>query len=638
MRKLLGLLLALAACQAHRPAVVPVATPAALPAQPWATTIADRLYARQVLSAAGRDDLKRRIAAGQLAATYLLPGSGNTFADKEVDPATVLTFCAQAFQAELLYRLEPSARGKELLGSPDLYIAGQALDTAAIRTQQQKMTAALQQVHGDTAALWRQLASPGQLLEERIPAEDSLITRGWTIYPPLGRVDSVLPRIAESRSVFGKTRTRTARDLYELGLATRPHYELLRQELASGQLSAEGEVCQRAAQLALEAVSYPTRRLAFDSVLTRLAQAGVLPAAAYERALADSALLKQLKLFDLLPYCRHAKVLELPTLPRSPRLFYPRLLAEVAAVWPAFHYTAVRVSLTEHAEKYTAYVEQRVALAFTANGRQYASTFQQGYRSDERRRVADVSEDFALLINQWLRDQGAPQRLYLAYTPDAESVYGHERQGFLLLTPQQRAAWGLAAYFLSPTPADTRFTSGYIEKALSLYQRLGLFAKLTPRELAAGRRQALRGEVSSYVGLLRCFPRLVAETGGEDAEEPRAYAKALAQVAACTRGAFQPTRIHDSFSGEQGRQQLSRLSFTCRSRQYKATLTSSLGWMDFGFTKLVERAVRENTNGRLYYLGEGDETGAYVFLTAAQAAMLHKAQPGFFTEAAQKAE
>jgi hypothetical protein len=159
---------------------------------------------------------------------------------------------------------------------------------------------------------------------------------------------------------------------------------------------------------------------------------------------------------------------------------------------------------------------------------------------------------------------------------------------------------------------------------------LGLFEGLSPAELAESRRQALSGEASSHLDLLRSFPRLVVEIGGEDAEEPHAYAHVLARVAAATRGAFRPTSVHDDFLGQQARKQKSAFSFACGARRYKASFISDLGWMDLGFVGLVERAVRDNTAGRLYYLGDGDETGLYCFLTPTQATALRQAQPKLF--------
>jgi hypothetical protein len=604
-------------------------------AQPWAATIADRLYERQLLNADGRDVLKQRIATQQLAVDYELPGSNNRFVYRQVGPATVLAFCVQAFQAEFAYRTI-GGRGDEL--SSDLYIAGQAPpDSAAIRAARQRFTQLLQAVHGDTAALFRQLASPGQLLEEKIPAEDSLIQTGWTIFPPLGRPDSLPHPIADSRSVFGKTRTRTARDLYELGLVTSPQYAVLRRELAGGELTADIAVCERAAQLALDAVTYSTRRAAFDSLQTRLTAAGVLPPAGRAHLLADSLALRSLAPFDLLPYCIRTRVMALDSLPADAHQRYPRLLAAVAAIWPAFRYADVQVRV--HEKRRFGSREQLATLAFRAGGRRYAATFVEDYNLDlprypatRQRPLHYLPDELVSLLNQYLRDQGSPMRLYLA-SPENDPTLTDMREALLLLTPAQRAAWGPASQLLDgPPQPDTLFTSARIERALTLYQRLGLLAGLSAAELAEGREQALSGTVSSYAALLACFPRLVVYTGGEDAEQPQAYAHALRQVAAATRGAFRPTRIHDTFAGETGRKQHSSLSFVAGGRHYRTALVSDLGWMINNFTDLVQRAVRETTSGQLYYLGYGDETGLYLFLTAAQAATLRRAQPALFRE------
>ncbi len=616
MARYLLLLICLVACHAQPERQVKTATTGAIGLS-WGIGIADKLYARQVLSAAGRDELHRLMRANELNVYYNLPADETSYPHQAIDPATVLTFCAQAFQSELYYRA----------GLDDV-------SRTSRPAQQSKLKAALNHGQPDTAAL-RQLLSPGQLLETKIRAEDSVSRGGWTIYPPLGANPAHPPYVAATRSVFGKTRTRTAQDLLQLGLLTAAQHRLLAAELAAGQLTTEEQVCQRAATLALDVAVYPVRRVAFEKLLTKLHQTGLVSAAKQQRALADTQLTKTFALFDVLPYCAHAQILNLHKLPQDPQHLYPQLLTAVTYSWPAFQPTQVQAHLTEHDTGAGAVLEQQVELAFMASGRHYATKFTQGYRRKDGQQTspaagAEIGENFQAGINQWLRDQGLPERLYLATTPDAQSVYGRDRVGLAMMTPAQRDAWGSSMYFLSLEAQASEFTSSYVEEALALYQRIGLFKGLTESELVAGRHQALSGEATSYIELLRCFPHLLADTGGEDAEEPQAYAKALAQVAAITRGAFRPTHVHDSFMGEQSRKQQSALTFSCGGRQYQATFTSDLGWMDDDFVDLVRRAVRENTaGGQLYYIG-GDEASSFLFLTAAQASVLRKAQPTLF--------
>lgn len=620
------LLLLLAACQVQRSApVLPAATAPVAPASAWAATIADRLYERQILSAAGRDTLKQRIEGRALWATYRAPGRDDEYADTLTDPATVLVYCSELFQQEFFYRLD-FGRGFSPLS-----------DSATARLRQ-RFAAALHDTHGDTAAAMRQLASPQQLIEGRIRAEDSLSQRGWTIYPPLSALPSVsAPGIAESRSVMGRTRTRTARDFYELGLVSAPQYAVLRHELATGQLTDEQQVSARAAALALEAVSYPMRRQVYDSLLARLTDAGVLPAAQRPRLLADSLAVRDLALFDILPYCARTRVLRLDSLPADAQQRYARLLATIVAIWPGFRYTDVQVRV--RAQRRYGSRAQLATLAFRAAGRRYATTFVQDYNLDmpkqntvQQRPLHYLPNEFVALLNQCLRDQGSPARLYLA-SPENDPSLLDMRAGLLLLTPAERAAWGPASRLLDgPPQPDTLFTSARIAQAVALYQQLGLLAGLSPAKLAQGREQAFSGTIGSYTALLNCFPGLAVSTGGEDAEAPQAYAQALRQVAAATHGAFRPTHIRDTFAGEIGRKQHSALSFVAGGRHYHAALTSDLGWMINDFTSLVQRAVHETTGGRLYYLGYGDETGLYLFLTATQAAALRRAQPTLFRE------
>jgi hypothetical protein len=579
----------------------------------WAATIADRLYERQILSKAGREELKRQLVDGRLFDTYSLLGSSRDRVVNGATPAAVLRFCVQAFQTAQMQR-----------------------SGSLTERQERQLQAALRKTPVDTAALLRQFTSPGAAVEQAIREEDPPVrpTSGWTIYPPLtsGAGNGRQDLIAATRSAFGKTRSRTARDLYDLGLLTQPDYEQVQQELAAQQLLNEADVCQLAAQLALVRATYPARRAAFDSLLLRLRQVNVLTASGQQRALADARVTKMLTLDALLPYCQLVRVLK--NLPCKPPQLYPQLLAEVAELLPAFRYTDAQARLTE--KPLEGGTSQELLLSFTAGGRRYAHHLRLGWQPSKPLPNADkepyIDSDALAGINQWLRDQAAPERLYLAYlnTNVKEKDKNLPRYALVLLTPAQLAAWGEPGAFSGPEPVAEQPTSEDIEQALAFYQQLGLFEGLTPAELADGRRQALSGEASNHLDLLRSFPRLVVEVGGEDAEEPHAYARVLARVAAATRGAFRPANVQDDFPGQQARKQKSSFSFACNTRRYKASFTSDLGWMDLGFVGLVERAVRDNTAGRLYYFGDGDETELYCFLTPTQATKLRQTQPELF--------
>ena len=575
----------------------------------WVTTIADRLYERQLLNKAGREELKQQLRDGQLGGPYTLPGTARYGQLPAAMPAAVLQFCAQAFQAAQLQR-----------------------SVVLTERQERQLEEALRKTPVDTAALQRRF-NPNLAIEQAIKAEDppvrSPAAQGWTIYPPLS-AQPQKDQIAATRSVFGKTRTRTARDLYELGLLSQPDYARVQQALAAQQLATEAAVCQLAAQLAMARATLPARRVAFDSLLLRLQQANVLTASGQQRALADSRVTTELGLDALLPYCQPVRVLQ--GLPRDPQRLYPQLLAEAAALLPTFRYTDAQAKLTE--TPLDQGVTQELTLSFEASGRRYANHLRLGWQPlrppAPARQSPYLDANGLASINQWLRDQHAPERLYLAYLNINSEEPDLPQYALALLTPAQLAAWGEPGSFAGPEPTAGQLTSTRIEEALALYQRLGLFESLPPAELAEGRRQALSGEASTHLDLLRSFPSLVVEMGGEDAEEPQAYANTLARVATATRGAFRPASVQDNFLGQQARKQKSTLSFACGARHYRTTFVSDLGWMDWGFVTLVERAVRENTTGRLYYLGDGDETGLYWFLTPAQATALRQAQPELF--------
>ncbi|WP_277232710.1 hypothetical protein [Hymenobacter sp. YC55] len=592
-------------------------------------SIPEELYQRQILSAAGRDELLTRMRLGKLRIQEQDELTQTIEEESSNSPAAILAFCAEAFAAEFDYRtLDTEAMTVALASASD--------STSDIKSSEAKTKyeQAQQRFKGDTAAFqqWYYEQLPARLkIEQAIAAEDSMLQMGWTIYPPLTQ-PALHHWIHEKRSVLGKTRTRTVQDLYELNLIDATAYKQLQSLLKQDRLPTEVQVCQKAAELALHHAKYAKNKAKQLRWLQRLQQAGLLSDSQHLRLLREYQPYQLKEPFELLAYCEHSQIIDLRHMSRKPQELYPILFAKLSTVLPNFHFTDLKVTVAvkdDHSDLLT----QNVTISFWADGRLYENTFFQAYQRKDGTDPtsplgAEVGEYFHQSINRWLADQNSLLRLYQAHTPDAQSIYGNERLGLIALTNEQRKLWGTKSYFLSSESHDNRFTSVNIEKLIIWYQKLGLLSHLSPTQLAEGRQEALRGEKTDFAQVLSCFPNVIYELDWESANPPYPYDRVTRRFAAISRGAFVPVDVQDGFGATYPEKERVSFGFQLRQQTYRTQLKVQSDWLDSEFFELIKRAMQEQYgNGNFYPCLAGE---AYIFLTPQQYTDLQKAQPELF--------
>ena len=390
-------------------------------------------------------------------------------------------------------------------------------------------------------------------------------------------------------------------------------------------------MCERGAALMLAEATLPARRVARRALLDSLQLTGQLTAARRQEAEAAAPPQELLLPLQLLGFTTHARVLQLRELPSEPGHLYPALLGQVARLWSRFQPSEVQALVERRAEGGTLWAYY-VTLSFRADGRRYTNRFLHGYARQNEHSPHDpeVGEEFRTSINQWLRDQGAPERLYLAYQPDNQRVYGQERLGLAMLTRPQRQVWGTAAYFLTQENHDNRFTSVWIDSLTDRLQALGLLRHLTPAQLATARQALGQGQKQTRTELLACFPQLLYWPDWEMAVEAAPYARYLREMAAISRGDFAPAQVQDTFRPEVSYGRKTSFSFRLGNATYRTTLLTKDEWLDSKGIELVERAAREQgQGGRFYSIEQGE---AYMYLTPAQHAALQQLDASLFAQ------
>jgi len=552
--------------------------------------------------------------------------------------ASILNFCAEAFQTEFNNR-QFGMVDDLLLAEEGQLIAGSAgHPTAKGHARRKRYQDELKRLGGDKTALlrWYYDQQPARLkIEQAIPAEDSM-PQGWTIYPPVGGpygAKGLHHWIDERRSILGKTRTRTARDLLVVGLLDQAAYQELQKSMNRSRFMNEMQVCQAAAAIMQRRETY-AQDLAQQQWLRQLEQAGQLSATQRQRLTRESPPYEVKRLFDVVGYCEHARIVDLRRLPRAPQQLYPLLFKQVQAVLPDFHYTDLTLTLSINDNGHDL-LDQNITLSFQADGRRYESTFLHNYLhrdgTDPNPGVwLGVSENFHKSINQWLADRNSAVRLYQAWTPDGSSPHGNEWLGLLAMTQAQRKLWGNEYSFsiFSTESYDTRFSSADIERLVAYYQKLGLFSHLTAADIARGREAALNGAKSSYAEVLLSFSRVVYAFDWESANPPYPYAALTRELVAISRGGFTPAQVQDGFGTDYPTTPTVPFSFQLNQRHYSVQLPVKSDWLASQSVELMQQALREqHVSGQFYSCLDGE---GYIYLTPSQYQALKNTQPELF--------
>jgi hypothetical protein len=602
---------------------------------------AERLYQHHLLTAAGRDELLRRMRQNELKFEQKDPLTHTVQKHFGTNRASILNFCAEAFQTEFNYREFGMADDLLLAASDDdQLIAGSAgPPTPESQARRKRYQDELKRLGGDTAALlrWYYDQQPARLkIEQAIPAEDPM-PQGWTIYPPMGGpygTKALHHWIDERRSIWGKTRTRTAHDLLAVGLLDQAAYQELQKAMALGGFMSEMQVCQAAAGIMQRRETHAQEMAQQQQWLKQLEQAGQLSAAQRQRLTRESRPYEVRRLFEVVGYCERASIVDLRRLPQAPQQLYPLLFKQVQAVLPDFHYTDLTLTLSIKDNGYDL-LDQNITLRFRADGRRYESTFLHDYlRRDGTDPNPDakpgVSEEFHRSINQWLTDRQSPLRLYQAWTPDANSPHGNEQLGLLAMTQAQRKLWGNEYSFsiFSTESYDTRFSSANIERLVTYYQKLGLFSHLSEADITRGQVSALSGAKTRYADVLMSFPNVIHAFDWESANPPYPYAALTRKLAAISRGGFAPTQVQDGFGTAYPQTPTVPFSFQLNQQRYYTQLPVKSDWLAAESVELMQQALREqHAPGQLYSCLDGE---GYIYLTAPQYQELNKTQPELF--------
>ena len=476
----------------------------------------------------------------------------------------------------------------------------------------------------------------GHRIEAAIGTEDSIgdlsytIPANWAMTRLSGLPHSL---IGDSRSVLGKTRTRTARDLLRVGLITEAMYEGAVARIRAEELPLEMDVIGYLAKQVIKAEDYAINKQRELLLVKALREADVLSPAGYRSlSMARDSQVLYTK-FDLLPYCDSVLILDTNVLSTDIQVAYHEIFKGLRGIVPDFEFDDLQVVVYPVDSGTTDLTEYWCGISFRVQDKTYANEFWYDFR-----RVEDgpptfkLSTDFHVGINKFLREQSSPYRLYYANNRREGSVYGEEVGGLILLTQQQFEAWDsrVSEHFLSPEDHDNTLTTANLAALIDTYEALGLFAHLTQEEREAGRQCVASSTISAFHDILHCFPDVLVIFDWETGNLENPYEELTLAFAAASRGAFRPRSITDAFA-ESWDNPTTTFSFDFLGQTYATDLSMDGDWLDGSFLELIQQTLVEaGIDGRYYYCVDGGQVGGYIFLTADQYRYLTEEQPGFF--------
>ncbi|MGB3800884.1 MAG: hypothetical protein WA952_13800, partial [Lewinella sp.] len=478
----------------------------------------------------------------------------------------------------------------------------------------------------------------GALIEDNIPLEDSILRRSGAINyglrqrTPYG--NGAYGLISPQRSVLGKHRSQTAKDLHQIGLITDTVYREVKQLIVRQIITREEDVARYAAERTRYFDEYTNNRAQESRWLSTLEAADVI-AREQLQDLTDrpypSPLLEDL---DLLPYTKRGKIFHLRDYSLDPAEGYSRLLAEVAELIPGFEYTDLEVLETRADDNYGDLTAYNLSLAFTAEGQRYRHMAFYNFRRDgeERDTVLSLAAEFHTVFNKYLSDRGTPYRLHLARLPRYDPLADPSIFGVILLTEEQYKTWDAEgrADILSREDFDRLFTSTAAATALAAYDSIGLFRHLSTAEIAAGRACAAESTIETYTDLLQCFPKTIVYFDWETGNLENPYAELTREFAAASRGAFNPVDIQDEF-GASWEKEFVTYGFAVGTESYSTELPMEGDWLSSGFLEMITKAMEiSGVAGEFHYCLDNGQASGFIYLTEDQFDYLSREQPALF--------
>ncbi|CAN5292507.1 hypothetical protein BH09BAC6_BH09BAC6_27980 [soil metagenome] len=321
--------------------------------------------------------------------------------------------------------------------------------------------------------------------------------------------------------------------------------------------------------------------------------------------------------FQLINYCRYARILDMAKYPDDPEVWLGQMHHDIASILPGLDFTDFGYTGVPDTSFSIPGVRFKVSL--TSNGQTYKyksiaiSKFKKGQDKITPKEI--FVEDFYRIFNKVLTDQQSPFRLHSIMFDHGAADNDRHHMPLIALNDAQVEIFmkePCRSYMLvSLDDYDQTLTSAKIDSLIAGWKTMGLFEHLSNTEVSKAVDDVKAADRLSTGNLLSNFPDVTYSLRDAIMGPRRLYSNLLAHLAKITHGAFKPTKIVE-IKEKKG----VKLQYLSKGKIHSFTFPKAYGWSDAKFAAFLNALGRENTlPGNFYQFMYDDK---FIYLTKQQ--------------------
>ncbi|MGN6394957.1 MAG: hypothetical protein ACTHMI_05320 [Mucilaginibacter sp.] len=333
--------------------------------------------------------------------------------------------------------------------------------------------------------------------------------------------------------------------------------------------------------------------------------------------------------FQLNDYFKLDRVFDRSKYPEDNILWIEAFLRRISSMMPELNFSNFSYTIEPDSSSELKFLnEVKIKINLSCNGRIYKFSTKAEQFKNKRGKLQLMGVGFEFIyriFNKVLADQHSLVRLHnisFSYAGAEEDHLTH--YAVIALKDSQTEVFMkkpcLSYMLLSMENYDNHFTSGRIDSVIAEWQSMGLFAHLSPSEIAKGIDGAETADRYSINSLLENFPKVVCTLLPSLIVPKHLYIDFLKRLSATTHGEFKPVNI-----SEHKMKHGIMLQYVSNGKTHSQTFKWGISELDPKFLAFLKHLSRENKlSGDFYVLAD---TYNVIYLTKQQYsyALTHKA-------------
>ena len=461
-------------------------------------------------------------------------------------------------------------------------------------------------------------------VEEKITPEDTMISRTFFRFGPLGGSYYSADYIDKSRSAIGLTRTRTLRDFLAIGLIDKQVYDKCVNGLSDSSIIDEPQLLASMTRESIYYRFYEFNKKEQVEYIDTLTKMGLLTPKAREQLLNSYAPDELKTIPQMLEYSDRYLFVDLRSFEPKPNITYPVIFEQIKTLLPTFQYQDLKIETLK--QKEYDLTREDIKLSFTVGETHYANVFFHDYKKEDQdsiikeRAPSRVDEDFHKGVNKWLTNIESPYRLYTINIREKNQEYfGGQQVGLLLLKNGEAGKISTNVYFMSEETFDQRLSQKNISKLIDDFSAHSFFNHLTQAEIDSAKEQINVSDIGSLEEALIKFPKTIVLFDWETGNLENPYEDLTKRFADASRGLLAIDEITDDYKRGWNHADSIKYGFKVKGKQYAKMLVFKQDWLDPDFLEMIRSAIKENgIDGDIYYCIDNGQESGYIFLSALQ--------------------